>query len=158
MGSAVKLSTIEASEILPRVIELTGTDASHTVAQTTYGIVVGGDTDGIYGTTGATATTDANRATAGAGQGAVVVTQGRCLARVGGFTNNTATNAPVPTSIAIGDALTAIETGVDTGSMLVKPGGNTLAIEPVVARALQAVDSNDIDIIAVDVQREGAFL
>ena len=131
MGSAVALvTTIPTDEILPRVDE---TDAALDV---TYGIVVGGDTDGIYGD-GTAATDDSTRAAASAGQGVVVVTQGRCLARVLGAS-----------TLVVGDQLTPTATaGVLTK---IAPGTGL-----VVARALQSVTDADTDIIAVDVQREG---
>ncbi len=132
MGSAVALvTTIPTAELLPRVDE---TDAT---ADVTYGIAVGGDTDGIYGD-GSAATDDKTRATASAGQGVVVVTQGRCLARVLGAL-----------TLVIGDQLTPTATpGVLTKAT---PGS-----ELVIARALQSVADAATDIIAVDVQREGS--
>ena len=131
MGSSVALViTIPTDELLPRV------DETDTAADVTYGIVVGGDTDGIYGD-GSVATDDSTRAAASAGQGVVVVTQGRCLARVLGAA-----------TLVIGDQLTPTATaGVLTK---IAPGAGL-----VVARALQAVTDGDTDIIAVDVQREG---
>ncbi len=131
MGSAVAVVTpIVSGELLPRVDE---TDATN---DPIYGIAVGGDTDGIYSTTGAASGTDSTRATASAGQGVVVVTQGRCLARV--------TNA---TAIAIGDPLAASTTAGVLQNAVVN-GQN------IIARALQ-VPTGTTDIIAVDVQREG---
>ena len=133
MGSAVALVTsIPTDEILPRVDE---TDATTDV---TYGIVVGGDTDGIYGD-GTAATDDSTRAAASAGQGVVVVTQGRCLARVLGAL-----------TLVPGDPLTPTA----TAGVLTKAAAGA---ELVVARALQTVTDTDTDIIAVDVQREGGI-
>ena len=130
MGSAVALVTpIESAELLPRVDE---TDATN---DPIYGIAVGGDTDGIYSTTGIPVD-DSTKATASAGQGVVVVTQGRCLARV--------TNA---TPIAIGDPLAASTTAGVLQNAVVN-GQN------IIARALQ-IPTGTTDIIAVDVQREG---
>ena len=134
MGSAVILNTtIPTAEILPRVEE-TGTAA---ITDVIYGIAVGGDTDGIYGD-GAAATDDSTRATASAGQGVVVVTQGRCLARVDAN----------GIDIAIGDKLIAsaefegaLQQSASTGR--------------IIAIALQPITDGDLDIIAVDVQREG---
>ena len=156
MGSAIKLTTtIPTAELLPRVEELVGTAATKVLAQPTYGITVGGDTDGIYGD-GTTATTDINRATAGAGQGVVVVTQGRCLARVAGLKNLTGTTAPSDEAIAIGDELVASESATETGSVLLALNNTTsIAKQFVIARALQPVAAGATDIIAVDVQREG---
>jgi len=132
MGSAVLLNTtIPTAEILPRVEEST----SPAITDDNYGIAVGGDTDGIYGD-GSAATDDKTRATAGAGQGVVVVTQGRCLARVDGAT-----------AVAIGDPLGA---SAVAGVLELADG----ATQFIIARALQAIASGT-DIIAVDVQREG---
>ena len=168
MGSTVKLNTtIPPSEILPRVEELTGTagtGGAKSLDPPTYGIVVGGDIDGIYGD-GTTATTDKNRA-ANAGEAVVVVTQGRCLARVRGVANtNLSTVDPVGQAIDIGDALVASEQGASaqggagptfTGSVLVAIKATTsIAKQTILARALQGVTANTTDIIAVDVQREG---
>ena len=135
MGSAVALVTpIVSAELLPRVDE---TDA---LADVSYGIAVGGDTDGIYSTTGAASGTDGTRATASAGQGVVVVTQGRCLARVDG-----ATDGP----IVIGSPL-----GASTTAGVLELANN--AAQTIIARALQP-SSGATDIIAVDIQREGLF-
>ena len=133
MGSAVALvTTIPSAEILPRVEE---TD-NPTVVRT-YGIAVGGDTDGIYGD-GSAASDDSTRATASAGQGVVVVTQGRCLARVDGSTG---------VAIVIGSPLAASTT---VGVLEVADTNST----NIIARALQA-STGSADIIAIDVQREG---
>ena len=132
MGSAVALVTsVPTDELLPRVDE---TDATTDV---TYGIAVGGDTDGIYGD-GTAASDDSTRAAASAGQGIVVVTQGRCLARVNGLATN----------IAVGDPLAAST----VAGVLVA----SVATSQTIARALQTSNAAD-DIIAVDVQREGIF-
>ena len=140
MGSALILDTpIPTDELLPRVIESTAT-----VDLPIYGIAVGGDTDGIYGD-GAAASDDSTRATASAGQGVVVVTQGRCLARVKGA--NQAGNQ----TISIGDPL--VSSDDDAGTLF--RGTDADTDEFVIARALQPVTSGDLDIIAVDVQREG---
>ena len=132
MGSAVNLfATTPTAELLPRVEE---TDAA---ADIPYGIAVGGDTDGNYGD-GSAATDDSTRATASAGQGIVIVTQGRCLARVLGAS-----------TLVIGDKLIASS----TAGVLTKAGASNT--ETVIARALQDVADAETDIIAVDVQREG---
>ena len=130
MGSVVKLADPSASELLPRVTETTGDD------NIPYGIAVGGDTDGIYSTTGAASGDDSTLATESAGQGVVVVTQGRCLARA---------------DIASG--------GIAIGAKLAPSGNNGIlelagAGDEIIAIALQPVVGNT-DIIAVDVQREG---
>ena len=146
MGSAVIIIDPPVSELLPRVVQLLVAMQDPTLITNYYGIVVGGDLDGIYGT-GAIATSDINRAGV-AGDGVVVVTQGRCLARV-----NVATVA-----IKVGDALSAATTS--GGGVLEKAVAAASANAPkVIARALQDVDQtgapNEIAIIAVDVQREG---
>jgi len=129
MGSVVKLVANPASELLPRVDQ----GAS---GEFPYGIAVGGDTDGIYSTTGAASGDDSTLATESAGQGVVVVTQGRCLARA---------------DIASG--------GIAIGAKLAPSGNNGIlelagAGDEIIAIALQPVVGNT-DIIAVDVQREG---
>jgi len=144
MGSAVALTTtIPTSELLPRVEETTtGTDI-------TYGIAVGGDTDGVYGD-GSVSTDDSTRAAASAGQGVVVVTQGRCLAKVEGKSSGVG-----DISIAVGDALApSTVSGVLLKALITidQPLQNS-----VIARALQPVASGESDIIAVDVQREGIY-
>ncbi len=140
MGSALILSSsIPSDELLPRVEESTAA-----VDLPIYGIAVGGDTDGIYGD-GTDATDDLTRATASAGQGVVVVTQGRCLARVKGA------NQAGGSAIAIGDPL--VSSDDDAGTLFRGTDANTT--EFVIARALQTITSGDLDIIAVDVQREG---
>lgn len=134
MGSAVKLNTtIPTDELLPRVDEV------DTAGEVVYGIAVGGDADGIYSTTGAAPTDDTTRAATGAGEGVVVVTQGRCLARVDGSTAG---------PILVGSKLAATDT----------PGVLELAIatDEIIAIALQP-SAGLTDIIAVDVQREGIF-
>ena len=134
MGSVVTLvSPIVSAELLPRVEE------GDAAADVSYGIAVGGDTDGIYSTTGAASGTDSTRATASSGQGVVVVTQGRCLARVDGNADN----------IAIGDPLSASATA---GVLELA----NAATDEIIARALQP-SVLVTDIIAVDVQREGLF-
>ena len=136
MGSVVTLVTtaIEPAETLPRVEE------GDTAADIGYGIAVGGDADGIYSTTGAASSTDSTRATTGAGQGVVVVTQGRCLARVDGNADAIVIGSPLRPSTTSGVLQLADLTGVDE----------------IIARALQP-STGATDIIAVDVQREGRF-
>ena len=134
MGSlTVLLAAIPTDELLPRVEECDG------ASEIGYGIAVGGDADGIYATDGAAPTDDTTRATSGAGQGVVVVTQGRCLARVDG-------NAD---AIVVGSRLSASATA---GVLeLANAAG-----DHIIARALQP-STGATDIIAVDVQREGLF-
>ncbi len=131
MGDAVDLIAAPTSELLPRV------QTSNAVqGDVTYGVAVGGDTDGIYGD-GTAATDDTTRATAGAGLGVVVVTQGRCLARVDGNTGG---------AILIGSKLTQSATA---GVLeLAATGDNVIAV------ALQG-SIGVTDIIAVDIQRGG---
>jgi len=134
MGGVVSTTTtIQSSETLPRVSQTTSPGGR------AYGIAVGGDIDGIYGD-GSTSTDDSTRATNAAGQGVVVVTQGRCLAKVNAITSD----------VAIGDELSNLTTsGVLTQS--------TSITDIVIARALNTVTTGDTDMIAVDVQREGLF-
>lgn len=141
MGSAVVLNTtIPPAELLPRVDESPAT----AITEDIYGIAVGGDTDGIYGDGTAGTTGDGTFATAGAGQGVVVVTQGRCLARV-----------ESTVAIAVGDPLGSSGAGAGNEGVLINATAGTTS--PVIARALQAVPAAaGFHIIAVDVQREGA--
>ena len=127
MGDLVQLdvSGPPTNELLPRVEVADSAQGS----DSSYGIVVGGDADGVYGT-GAAAAADINRAATAAGEAVVVVTQGRCLARVNG-------------SITIGDDLTQ-----DATAGALEPAG---AGDSVFAKALQT--SSGADIAAVDVQR-----
>lgn len=134
MGSVVTLVTpIVSAELLPRVEE------GDAAADTGYGIAVGGDTDGIYSTTGAPSGDESTQAAQGAGEGVVVVTQGRCLARVDGNADAIVIGDPLSPSATVGvlelaDAVT----------------------DKIIARALQP-STGATDIIAVDVQREGIF-
>ncbi len=135
MGDAVDIIGAPTSELLPRV------ETSNAVqGDVTYGVAVGGDTDGIFGD-GTAATDDTTRATAGAGQGVVVVTQGRCPARVNGSVGGT------PGNLAVGVKLT------QSGTAGVLEGAATG--DEVIAVALQPVLSGELDIIAVDIQRGG---
>ncbi len=130
MGNVVKLVAEPSSEILPRIENV------DSQGESAYGVVVGGDADGIYGD-GAASTDDTTRATLtgapASESGVVVVTQGRCLARVTGVV---ALNGPLTASATVGTLEAAV------------------AADEVIARALQA--SGGGDVIAVDVQREGA--
>lgn len=146
MGSAVKLiATPSSNEILPRVTEVTLND------DVAYGVVVGGDADGIYGDGSLDAgPTFKNLASDKAGDTVVVVTQGRCLARV-----RTTNRANTGTAIAVGTKLVAGNPTSGTIGQLI-PASN--AAETIIAIALQAVGTTDTsDIIAVDIQREGLF-
>ncbi len=128
MGGAVKLVAPPSTELLPRA------DKVDAITDIGYGIIVGGDNDGIYGTGGASPADDTTKASLLAGDAIVICTQGRCLARL--FETCTLGAALSPS--AGGDLQLA-----DTATH------NILAI------ALQAGSAGDI--IAVDVQREGAF-
>lgn len=140
MGVVVSLVVAlpPADELLPRV--RAGGGAGSPLV---YGIVVGGDTDGIYGN-GTISTDDTTRAASGAGQAVKIVTQGRCPAKVRG-----ATTAQVDTQINIGDPLTH-GTGVGGGKLELAVSGQN-----VIARALNIVSSGANVVIAVDVKREG---
>ncbi len=132
MGSlTVLVTTIPSGELLPRVEEA---DAATEIG---YGIAVGGDTDGIYSTTGAASGDDSTQATASAGQGIVIVTQGRCLARVDGNADAILVGSPLSASATAGILELA-----------------NAATDFIIARALQP-SVLATDIIAVDVQREG---
>lgn len=134
MGSVVALvSSITSSETLPRVNTQTAQGLI------TYGIAVRGDVDGIYGD-GSASSDDSTRATNAAGQGIVIVTQGRCLARVSGDGSGVVT---------VGDPLTQ---SASSGVLELATTGDL-----VIAIALNDVGAGDIDMIAVDVQREGIF-
>lgn len=129
MGNSVKLIAPPSLELLPRV------ENGDTQGEFIYGIVVGGDADGIFGD-GSASTDDLTRAVLAnqpaAKSSVVVLTQGRGLARVTG-------------TIALGDPLTQSAT---EGVLEVATTGDII-----IARALQA--STGSDIIAVDVQRAG---
>ncbi len=101
-----------------------------------YGIAVGGDVDGVYGD-GSAPTDDTTRATNGSGQGVVVVTQGRCLARVGGAVGG---------AIVIGDELVLSA----VSGVLQK---HSAAGQTVIALSMNSVLAGDTDMILVDVQR-----
>ncbi len=135
MGSVIAVTTtINSAETLPRVEEIAAQGSG-----LSYGITVGGDADGIYGD-GSASTDDSTRAATGALQGVVVVTQGRCLARVSGD------GAGV---VIIGSALTQSATA---GVLELAGVGDV-----VIAFALNDVGAGDIDMIAVDVQRVGVL-
>ncbi len=134
MGSVVLLdATIPTTELLPRVEQLGSVQGSALV----YGVAVGGDTDGIYGD-GTASVDDSTRATSAAGEGVVIVTQGRCPARVKGGS-----------TLVIGDELTPSAT---IGLLEKATTGDY-----VIAIALNDVADADTDVIAVDVQRAGVF-
>jgi hypothetical protein len=124
MGAAVSIVAPPATELLPRV------EVGDAQGEALYGIAVGGDVDGIYGD-GSDSTDDTTRATNAAGQGVVVVTQGRCKAKIDG-------------TIVLNDPLTASAAG---GLEVAAAADEVLAI------ALQPASAGDM--AAVDVQRQG---
>ena len=129
MGSPVKGDlTVVSAELLPRA------DKTDSAGELLYGIVVGGDNDGIYGDGGVSPADDTTKATTLVGQALVVCTQGRCLARIAEATTVGAALASDGT-----DALVLADTVDDM----------------IIARALQV--GADGDVIAIDVQREGLF-
>lgn len=126
MGAALVLIDPPATELLARV------ENADALAETGYGIAVGGDVDGIYGD-GSASTDDTTRATNAAGQGVVVCTQGRCLAKVEG-------DVPTGSRLAVNAS----------GQLRVATTGDL-----VFAIALQDSLAVGSHIIAVDVQRAG---
>ena len=128
MGGCVKAVAQPSAELLPRV------DKTDAITDIGYGIVVGGDNDGVYGDGGASPADNTTKASTTVGQALVICTQGRCLARISEATT-------------IGAALSPDATGdlqlADTATHFI------------LCRALQVGAAGDI--IAVDVQREGAF-
>jgi len=128
MGDLLQLVAEPSTEILPRVEIADGGQGL-----ISYGIAIGGDADGIYGS-GAAAVDDTTRATTAAGEAVVVLTQGRCLARV-------------LTGVAFGAELTQSATA---GAL-----ETAIAGDIVVAVALKATTGSDI--IPIDFQREGIF-
>ena len=144
--SLVFTTTIAASELLTRV----QTSAASTTNQVIYGIAVGGDTDGIYGD-GTAASDNSTRATTAAGEAVVVVTQGRCPARVAGQIQ-TGVSTTGDSAIVAGDAL--VPDPLIAGRLVKAPTANDIPVH-IIARALQDGDLGAQNIIAVDVQREG---
>ena len=135
MGSAVALlTTTPTTELLPRVDE---TDLDD---EQVYGIAVGGDADGIYGTGAAGTPGDGTFAADAADEGIVIVTQGRCPARVNG-------------DVPIGSKLVA--STAEVGALVVP--AIPAATDRVIAIALQDTGGVGSHIIAVDVQRQGAL-
>ena len=128
MGGCVKAVAAPSTELLPRA------DKVDAITDIGYGIIVGGDNDGIYGDGGASPADNTTKASRVIGDSIVICTQGRCLARISEATT-------------IGAALSPDATGdlqlADTATHFI------------LCRALQAGAAGDI--IAVDVQREGAF-
>ena len=143
MGDIVKLESnpISSTELLPRV--RTVTTLNDTIASAIYGVCVGGDADGVYPTDGVRTGLAANAAATGAGQGVVIVTQGRCLANV----------AVEDTDTIVKDEELAFTDIADGAAGIAQATGQ------VIARALQetptASGGTEFHVIAVDVQREG---
>lgn len=126
MGASVVLIAAPTTELLARV------ENADAITESGYGIVCGGDVDGIYGT-GAASSDDSTRAANAAGQGVVVVTQGRTLAKVTG-------------DVVEGAKLAVSATGTLQAAV---------ATQRIIAMALQDSGGVGDHIIAVDVQREG---
>ncbi len=127
MGAPIKGDlTVVTTELLPRA------DKTDTAGEDIYGIIAGGDNDGIYGSGGASPADNTTKASLVVGAAIEVVTQGRTLARIAETTTVGAALASDGT-----DALVLADT---VGDMII-------------ARALQVGAAGDI--IAVDVQREG---
>jgi hypothetical protein len=127
MGAPVKGDlTVVSTELLPRA------DKTDTAGEIVYGIITGGDNDGIYGDGGASPADNTTKASLTVGESINVCTQGRCLARIAEVTT---VGAPLASNGV--DALVLADT---VGDMII-------------ARALQVGAAGDI--IAVDVQREG---
>lgn len=135
VGSGVGFTQL--TDILPRVGRV-DTDEDNA-----YGVIVGGDLEGIYNDI----TTDIipGSVVSFFGGGVRVCTQGRCVARIFPENNN----------INIGDALTINTTNSSLQSI-------TDTGERIIARALQFLPQNDIvedvTFAAVDIQREGFFV
>tara|TARA_R100001369_G_scaffold71481_1_gene99383 strand:- start:163 stop:642 length:480 start_codon:yes stop_codon:yes gene_type:complete len=128
MGGCCKLAAAASAELLPRA------DKVDTAGQDAYGIIVGGDNDGIFGSGGASLADNTTKASRLVGDGIVVVTQGRCPARIG-------ENCTLGAKLA-GDGSGDLQLADASG-------------DDIIATALQAGTAGDI--IIVDVQREGAF-
>jgi len=141
IGDAVFIQPPTNDEILPEV-NVVATSPQRLLF---YGIIVGGDKEGIYPSTGDTITFDINSAQLVGlpGDTIRVCTQGRCIARVATQVSFGAIN--------VGDPLSP--RGV--GELILSFSG-----EPVVARAVQDEPINPsggVSFITVDIQREGIF-
>ena len=127
MGSAVQLVTPPDNELLPRVAP---TDK---VGALIFGIVVQGDSDGIYGED--LPPLDINRAAIKAGDTVAVCTQGRCLARVEG-------------AVALGEGLMTD----------IVPAGSLVAFVDTAINnkvGITLIAQADDGLTVVDIQREG---
>lgn len=136
MGSAVALtSTIFPGETLPRVEEI------NIFGGLTYGIAVAGVVGGIFGD-GSASTDDSTRATNAAGQAVQIVTQGRCLARV----------------TTLGESFSSILIGTPLTQSPILGALEFSSLDSVgIAIALNLVENDDQDMIAVDVHRFSVF-
>lgn len=139
MGSGVILEAPTIRELLPRV-KITTTTGDPLA----YGVVVGGDVDGVYGD-GSASSDDATAASNGEGQAVVVVTRGRCLAKVFGGSGGLLLGA----KLTLGDSVGHLR---EVDATITAPPFNT-----VIATALQPVGANNSDMIAVEVNKEGIF-
>lgn len=142
LGDGVFVISPSTNELLPRV-DFTNNNLDS--SQRFIGITVGGDNEGTYGKVGEqVVTSDTEDVAAFNGQDVRICTQGRCIARVMTFGMG---------AINIGDPLTPKSIN---GELSLQTASPTF---PVVARALQqaSLDAqiDDIQYIAVDVQREG---
>ncbi len=139
IGDAVFIQSPTNNEILPEV-NVVVTSPQRLLF---YGIIVGGDKEGIYPSTGDTVTFDLNSTELVAlpGETVRVCTQGRCIARVATQVTFGAINVGNPLSPRSGGELIQSFSG-----------------EPVVARAVQDEPINPaagVSFIAVDIHREG---
>jgi len=121
----------QADDLLPRV----GLVNENEVGSSSYGIVVGGDFEGVYSADPNADILSVGLVASFFGDGVRICTQGKCLA----FADGTITGI-----INIGDGLTSTDSGLVPA----------LGTHRVIARALQSTSIAN-SIIAVDVQREG---
>ena len=143
IGSGVYVASIAPDTLLPGVDEIFNVPTSLLF----IGITVGGDLKGTYGEVGDGVAfitdLDAVDVIAVNGDAVRVCTQGRCVARV---------KTNIFGAIDIGDALGV--NGTNEGTLTLATSGQN-----VIARALQAApldgSTDDLQYIAVDVQREG---
>jgi len=130
MGAAVKLTTPGDGELLPRVQTANNNDVA-------YGIAVGGNADGLYPVKPEESDFEISAAVV-SGQGVIVVTEGRCIAKVLAGDN-----------IMRGDILSPNINGNLHRS--VNPN------ESIIATALQDSTLDSTRFMAVYVQRQGLF-
>lgn len=127
IGDPIILVAAGTGELLPRV------EPNATQGAFCYGVIVDGDLDGRYDT----GARGASELVANAGDTVVVCTRGRCLVRVDG--------AAAAILVASKLTLDAVDGQAELG----------VAADEIFARALQG-STVDGDLIACDVQREGA--